>query len=64
MDFEKIKSIEYDKNENKIFGIKSAILWAHTDKGTYPLVYISKPRHMSREDFKDVLDKLIINVKK
>lgn len=63
---DKIESFEFDKNENKIFGIKSAILWGHSknSNSTFPLVYISKPKHVSEEDFKLILDKLDINILK
>lgn len=60
----KLRSIEYDKNRNHVFGIKSAILWGHhKEGGTSPLIYISKPKHVSQEDFEEVLDKLDISLR-
>lgn len=62
---DKIRSIEYDKNRRKIFGIKSAILWGHSKdtNGTFPLLYISKPKHITQEEYEDLLDRLEINLK-
>jgi hypothetical protein len=61
---DKIKSIEYDKNRTAIFGIKSGIVWGnHKEGGTSPLLYISKPKNISQEDFELLLDRLIINVR-
>lgn len=61
-----IRSIEFDKNRRRLFGIKSGILWAHSKdtNSSYPLLYISKPKHITQEDFEILLDNLIINIKK
>lgn len=63
---DKIRAIEFDKNKRKIFGIKSAIVWAYSneDGKVYPLLYISKPKHLSKEDFDVVLDNLEIKIRK
>lgn len=63
---DEIRSIEYDKNRNKLFGIKSAIIWAHSKEGggTYPLLYIYKPKSISQEDYELLLNKLEINIYK
>lgn len=63
---EKIESFEYDKNKNKIFGIKSAIVWGHSNENnsTFPLFYISKPKSVSQKDFELLLDKIDITIKK
>jgi hypothetical protein len=63
---ERIRSFEYDKNRNKIFGIKSAIVWGHSNEtnSIFPLVYISKPRSISQEDFELLLDKIDITIRK
>lgn len=60
-----IKSIEFDKNRNHIFGIKSGILWAHSkdNSGCSPLLYISKPKHISQEFYEFLLERLEINIK-
>ena len=62
---DKIRSIEYDKNRTKIFGIKSAILWGHSKdtNGIFPLLYISKPKGITLEEYEDLLDRLEINLK-
>lgn len=58
----KIKSFEYDKNRKGLFGIKSGIVWGHATEtnGMFPLLYISKPKHIRQEDFEDLLDSLNI----
>jgi len=63
---ERIRSFEFDKNRNKIFGIKSGIVWGHSNKtnSTFPLLYISKPKSVSQEDFELLLDKIEITIKK
>lgn len=59
-----IIKIELDKNKNRIFGIKSAILWAFKSSNkSYPLIYLRKPKHMSDEEFEDILDRLEITLK-
>ncbi len=65
-EIDKIRAIEFDKNKRKIFGIKSAIVWAYSieDGKVYPLLYISKPKHLSQEDFDVVLDRLDIKIRK
>lgn len=61
---EGLKSIEFDKNERKIFGIKSGILWGHSNKSnsSFPLLYISKPKNITEEDYKLLLSRLEINL--
>ena len=63
--FESIKAIEFDKNRDKKFGLKSAILWAHSKNtnGIYPLVYISKPKGLSQEEFDEVIDHLHLDIR-
>lgn len=43
--FEKIKSFEFDKNRNNIFGIKSGIVWAFKN---YKF-YCSNPVHFKTQ---------------
>lgn len=59
-----VRAIEFDKNRNHIFGIKSAILWGHSKNtnSIFPLLYISKPKHISKEDFELLLDKMEITL--
>ena len=61
---DKIRSFEFDRNRTKIFGIKSAIVWAHSKEKSFmfPLLYISKPKNISQEDYEAVLDKLQISI--
>jgi hypothetical protein len=62
---ESIKSFEFDKNRKKIFGIKSGIVWGHSNStnGMFPMLYISKPRTISQEDFELLLDKIEISIR-
>lgn len=59
-----IKSFEFDKNKNKVFGIKSGIVWGHSknSNSSFPLLYISKPKSISQEDFELLLDKISISI--
>ena len=63
---DKIQSIEFDKNEKHEFGIKSTIIWGHSNENnvTYPLLYISKPKHISEEDYRYMINKLEIHMNK
>ena len=63
---DQIKSFEYDKNRKKLFGIKSAIIWGHSNRtnSIFPMLYISKPKHISQEDYELLLDKLQISILK
>lgn len=60
-----IRSFEFDKNRKAIFGIKSGIIWGHSNKtnGSFPILYISKPKGISQEDFELLLDKLDISIR-
>ena len=62
---DKIKSISIDLNKEKIFGITSAILWGHIkDKNSItPLIYFRKPKHISQEDFEDMISKINVTFK-
>ena len=57
-----IRSFEFDKNKNKVFGIKSGIVWGHSknSNSTFPLLYISKPKHITNEDFEVLLNSINI----
>ena len=59
-----LKSIEFDENRKHIFGIKSGIVWGHSNKSntSSPLLYIQKPKHVSKEDFDLMLSNLEINL--
>lgn len=60
-----IRSIEYDRNRTKLFGIKSGIVWGHKKEGgSFPLLYISKPKHVSQADFEEILNKLDISIRR
>ena len=64
--FDKLKSFSFDKNRTKIFGIKSGIVWGHSKSGNViqPILYISKPRNVTQEDFELMLDKIEIQFNK
>lgn len=63
---QEIKSFEFDRNKKKIFGIKSGIVWGHsnTTNGSFPMLYISKPKGIKQADFELLLDKIDINFNK
>lgn len=60
---DKIKSFEFDKNRNKIFGIKSAIIWGHSKgtNGIFPLLYLYKPKHISQEEYEELINSIEIS---
>jgi len=59
-----IRSFEFDKNRKSIFRIKSAIVWGHSkdSNSSFPMLYISKPKNISQEDFEVLLDRLDITI--
>lgn len=62
MKIDDIGAIEYDRNKNKVFGIKSAILWGHKGSTATPLMYFRKPKNMAQKDFDDILDRMYIRI--
>lgn len=60
--FDKIKSFEFDKNETKIFRIKSAIVWGHSSRtnGSFPILYIRKPKGITEEEYRELIDSINI----
>ena len=63
MIFDDIKSFEIDRNQDKKFGIKSGIVWGHSadNNGIFPIMYLSKPKGISQEDFDLLLAQININ---
>lgn len=63
--FDKIESIEFDKNKEKAFGIKSAIVWGHSksENSCSPILYISKPKWISQDEFNELLDSIEMKFK-
>jgi hypothetical protein len=61
--FNQIKSFEFDRNKSHKYGIKSGIIWAYSNQSNccYPMLYISKPKGISQEDFELLLDSIDIN---
>ena len=60
----KLKGTELDRNTTHKYGLKSGILWGHLkeENSCMPLLYISKPRSISQEDFEYILDRLQISL--
>jgi hypothetical protein len=60
-----IKSFEFDPNRKKLFGIKSGIVWGYSNQSNSvaPLLYISKPKHISQEDFDLLLSNIEITIR-
>jgi hypothetical protein len=61
--FDNLRSFSFDKNEKHIFGIKSGIVWGHSNKTNLisPLLYISKPKSISLEEYQELLDMIDIH---
>lgn len=59
--FDRIQSFEFDKNERKDF-VKSAIVWGHlkNENTCQPILYISKPKHITEEEFQELLNSIDI----
>jgi len=62
--FDEIRDFEFDPNKNKIFGIKSAIVWGHSNHSNScsPVLYISKPKGVPQEQFEELIDCLQIKL--
>ena len=60
--FKDLKSFEFSTNKEHAFGVKSGIVWGNSNKSNcvYPLLYISKPKGISEEDYNELLDSLEI----
>lgn len=63
--FAGLRSFEFDKNKKHIFGIKSGIVWGHSNKSnsSSPLLYISKPKSISQEEYEELLECIDIQFK-
>jgi len=56
-----IKSFSFDANRKEMFGIKSGIVWGNKDSSTFPMLYISKPKWVSQDDYEILLESIDIN---
>ena len=56
--FNGIRSFEFDRNTKHIFGLKSGIIWGHSNKSnsSSPLLYISKPKSITQEEYEELLE--------
>jgi hypothetical protein len=63
---DRIKSFSFDPNQHHQFGVRSGIVWSHSnqDNSIFPILYISKPRRISLADFNLLLEKIDINIRK
>lgn len=63
---DKIKLFSFEPNREHQFGIRSGIVWGHSNESNsiFPILYISKPRNISQADFDLLLDKIEIEIKK
>ena len=49
--------VSFDENLTHIFGIKSPILWKYNDDNSQcPLCYFRKPKHVSDNEFKHIIN--------
>jgi hypothetical protein len=62
----RIKSYEVDTNREHKYGIKSAIVWGHSrdTNSVFPLLYLTKPKGMTQEDYEYLLKKINILIEK
>jgi hypothetical protein len=63
--FDTFNSFEFDKNKDRIFGIKSGIIWGNV-KDTYltqPILYISKLKSITEDEFQELLNSINISFK-
>ena len=50
-------------NGEKSLGITSPTLWGIEDGKMYPLIFFRKPKHISQEDFDELMGKIEITIK-
>jgi len=62
MIFDEISGIEIDPNLQHKYGLVSGIVWGNSIKvnGTYPIMYLTKPKHVSQHDYEAMLDSIKI----
>lgn len=60
MNIKRIKYLSLDQNKSKVYGIKSPIIWACENRQSYPIAYLKKPKHLSQEEFEDILNRIEI----
>lgn len=60
--WDNVRAIEVDRNENKVFGIKSAIIWGHSanSNSVFPLLYLRKPKGITQEEYDELIDSIAI----
>ena len=62
--FDSLRSFEFDRNKNHLFGLKSAVIWGHSKlQGSYPILYISKPKNITQTEYEELLDCIDIQFK-
>lgn len=59
---ETVENFRFDLNTRKMFGISSAILWGGAGNTEYPVLYFRKPKHISDEDYQDILKNMKITI--
>ena len=63
---DKIRSIgfTFSPEQRKVFRRKSGIVWGNLSESnaSFPLLYISKPKNISEEDFEEILSRLELNI--
>lgn len=63
----RIKSYELDTNREQKYGIKSAIIWGYpkeSPNSIFPMLYLSKPKNISQEDYEHLLTKIDITIRR
>jgi len=55
----------YSVNQEGIKGlVKGAAIWGHKDNVVFPLAYLRKPKHLSADNWKEVLNGIRLEIVK
>ena len=58
------QKFSFSKHGEKSLGIKSPILWGIEGGKMYPLVYFHKPKHVSQEEFNQIIERMSLYLSK
>ena len=63
--FDNLRGFEVYPNEDKIFGIKSAIIFGinKNENSSSPLLYLTKPKNITDEQYKELISRIKITFK-
>ena len=58
------QKFSFSKSGEKALGIKSPILWGIEGGKMYALVYLRKPKHVSQEEFNQIIERMSLYLSK